>query len=409
MPYDLPRIPLPTDASSAELARLPAAIRRQALFSAKLNSLGPLTQIGADIKRILDGSRSMSEARRDIRQALAEAGYQPPAGSEGGILDHRSRTRLDLILEQNVRASRGFGKWAADMHPDTLDLWPAQELVRVMSRKVPRGDWKERWRAAGGQLPGGRMIALKTSPVWTNLSRFGQPFPPYDYGSGMGVIDIDRDEAERLGLIAPAETLTPDPIPFPDMAEARLPDIDSMPALRSAILKAFGDSASFKDGTLSLAPARTLPVPGNAASLDLGSLADRTVTPPPAYVPPSEARSLIASGAAVAGVPGQPLARIDPNVERHWRDKGYSQTAIDSRLKHIRQALATLQDPQEVWEHKNSRWYLREFDPSVDGQIRRVLVQTEHDGRVITWIPTSSKPRYFDKKRTGVLSVKEGA
>ena len=71
MPYDLPRIPLPTGASSADLARLPAAVRRQALFSARLNTLGPLAQIGADIKGILDGNKSASEARRDIRQALA--------------------------------------------------------------------------------------------------------------------------------------------------------------------------------------------------------------------------------------------------------------------------------------------------------------------------------------------------
>jgi len=252
MPYDLPRIPLPTGASSAELARLPAAIRRQALFSARLNTLGPLAQIGADIKGILDGNKSASEARRDIRRALAEAGYQPPNGAAGGLRDHTSRTRLDLILQQNVRAARGYGKWAADMDPDRLDLWPAQELVRVFARRVPRGTWKQRWAEAGGKLYGGRMIALKTSPVWTNISRFQQPYPPYDYGSGMGVVDIDRDEAVKLGLLKEAETLTPEPAPFPDMAEARMPDLESMPALRDAILKAMGDQAQFRNGILSL-------------------------------------------------------------------------------------------------------------------------------------------------------------
>jgi len=252
MPYDLPRIPLPTGASSAELARLPAAIRRQALFSARLNTLGPLAQIGADIKGILDGNKSASEARRDIRRALAEAGYQPPNGAAGGLRDHTSRTRLDLILQQNVRAARGYGKWAADMDPDRLDLWPAQELVRVFARRVPRGTWKQRWAEAGGKLYGGRMIALKTSPVWTNISRFQQPYPPYDYGSGMGVVDIDRDEAVKLGLLKETETLTPEPIPFPSMTAARMPDLESMPALRDAILKAMGDQAQFRNGILSL-------------------------------------------------------------------------------------------------------------------------------------------------------------
>lgn len=39
------------------------------------------------------------------------------------------------------------------------------------------------------------MIALKSDRVWTNFSRFGRPYPPSDFGSGMGVEDIDRDEA----------------------------------------------------------------------------------------------------------------------------------------------------------------------------------------------------------------------
>jgi hypothetical protein len=256
MPYDLPRIPLPTDASSAELARLPSAIRRQALFSARLNKLGPLAQIGSDLKGILDGTRSMSESRRDIRKALAEAGYQPPEGTGSSLLDHTSRARLDLILQQNVRAARGFGKWAADMDPITLDLWPAQELVRIMGRKTPRTDWQRRFAEAGGTLyDGGRMIALKTDPVWRKLSRFGVPYPPYDYGSGMGVMDVDRDEAVRLKLITETQELTPEPIPFPSMAEARLPGLDAMPALRDAILKAMGDEASFRDGVLSIAEA----------------------------------------------------------------------------------------------------------------------------------------------------------
>lgn len=252
MPYDLPRIPLPTDASSVELARLPSAIRRQALFSARLNTLDPLVQIGSDIKGILDGTRSMSEARRDIRKSLEATGYQPPEGAAGGLRDHTSRTRLDLILGQNVRAARGYGKWAADMDPDLLDLWPAQELVRVMGRKNPRGTWKQRWAEAGGTLYGGRMIALKTDPIWVSISRFGQPYPPYDYGSGMGVMDVDRDEAERFGLISETESLTPEPIPFPDMAEARLPDLDAMPELLNAILQVMGEGAKFTEGILSI-------------------------------------------------------------------------------------------------------------------------------------------------------------
>jgi hypothetical protein len=53
---------------------------------------------------------------------------------------------------------------------------------------------------------------------------------------------------------------------------------------------------------------------------------------------------------------------------------------------------------------------LREFaDPDAGGSRQRILVQTDESGHVITWIPKSSKPRYFDGKRTGTLRIKEGA
>ncbi|MBR0198127.1 MAG: hypothetical protein IJQ34_08330, partial [Kiritimatiellae bacterium] len=68
--------------------------------------------------------------------------------------------------------------------------------------KNPRGDWPKRWQKAGGKIfPGGRMIALKDDPVWVKLSVFDNPFPPFDWGSGMGLEDIGRKEAVKLGLI----------------------------------------------------------------------------------------------------------------------------------------------------------------------------------------------------------------
>jgi hypothetical protein len=409
MPYDLPRVPLPTGASSSDLARLPSELRRQALFSARLNRLEPVAEIGASIKGILDGQLSDSEARTNIRSVLAATGYRPPAGREGGLLDHTSRTRLDLILTQNVRAARGYGKWAADMDPDLLDVWPAQELVRVMARKAPRGDWQTRWEEAGGTLVEGRMAALKTSPVWASLSRFGQPFPPYDYGSGMGVRDVRRDEAERLGLIGPDDTLTPEPVPFPDMAEARMPDLAGMDALQASILKVFGEGASFDGGSLTLAPKLGVPATGDAASLRLGPLGAATVKPAPPLVGPKEARGLVSSGQANAKAPDGTVVRFSGDVEAHWRRKKYTDAAVDARLAHIRHAFAAVREPQEVWEREGSRWYLREFEPGADGRRLRILVQTRVDGEALTWIPVNQKPGYFERKRTGTLLTKEGA
>lgn len=406
MPYDLPRIPLPTDANSADLARLPVAIRRQALFSARLNTLGPLVQIGNDVKGILDGNRSASQARRDIRKALTAAGYQPPADAIGGLRDHTSRTRLDLILQQNVRAARGYGKWAADMSPIALDSWPAQELVRIMSKRNPRGTWKRRWVEAGGKLIGSRMIALKTDPIWTNINRFGVPYPPYDYGSGMGVMDIDRDQAIRLGLITDSQTLTPEPIPFPDMATANLPDLSQMPALQDAILKVFGNNATISDSVLSFPT--TVPIEGAVGSnksLALADLDTKTIATPPASIRRSEADHYLSKKTAVKDESGT-LQRFTEGVLTHWRNK--HPTDINNRMTRIREAFATVQEPQEQWERKGRQFYLKTFTNPA-GRTRRMIVVSK-DGVVETWIPSDGlKNRNIDPYRKGALRVKEGS
>jgi len=269
-----------------------------------------------------------------------------------------------------------------------------------MQRREPRTTWRQRWRAAGGKFPGGRMVALKTSPVWVNLSRFGNPWPPYDYSSGMGVMDIDRAEAERLGLLTPEQRLTPEPLPFPEVAEARLPGLEEMPELQEAVLKAFGPGASFEGDTLSLP--RTPPISGatgTAKTLGLGSLRDSAVTPAPAHIPEQEGLALIESGQAVAQAPDGKQIRFTREVYDHWDDKPEERTR---RMQRIRQAFAAVQEPQEVWERGGRNYYLKTF---ADGDRRQhMLVISDSDGKVETWIPAASL-----SKRKGTLLYKEGA
>jgi len=249
---DLPRIPLPTTATSAQLAELPALLRQHALFSARLSLADPLAEIGRSIEGILGSAKSASEARRDIRQALDDAGYLSPSPGEGGggLLDHRSAQRLNLILEQNVRSARNYGSYAAGMDPLVLDEFPAQELIRIRRSSVER-PWSERWRAAGGTIYRGRMVAVKGAPVWTAISRFGTPWPPFDYSSGMGVIDVGRDEAERLGVLAPDQPVEAAPLPFAEPSRS-VAGIDTQPGLLAAVLQSMGGAARVVDGVLSL-------------------------------------------------------------------------------------------------------------------------------------------------------------
>lgn len=45
------------------------------------------------------------------------------------------------------------------------------------------------------------MIALKGDPIWAAISRFGTPWPPFDFGNGMDVQDVDWNEAAELGVL----------------------------------------------------------------------------------------------------------------------------------------------------------------------------------------------------------------
>lgn len=396
MPYDLPRIPLPTTASSAELAALPASIREQALFSARLNLAHPVAEIGNKLKGILDGKLSDSEARRDIRAALSAAGYQPPQGEEGGLLDHTSKRRLDLILGQNVRSARNYAYRAAGMDPDVLDLWPAWELVRVANRREPRGDWPQRFETAGGKLRAGRMVALKTSPVWASLSRFNTPYPPFDFGSGMGVRAIPREDAVALGLIDGTARQTPEPIPYPAATEANLPDTSGLPALQAAIRKVFGGAARFDDAGALHFP--TVPPAsgsqGTATTLGLAPLDARTIATAPDRIPPREARALIDSGqATLTDHAGQGII-FDP-----------AQQIPAARLTYLRQAFNAIREPQEVWIRNGRTYYFKTFRDAAGGT-RRMLVIAK-DGKVLHMIP-SKDGNPLPLPRAGTLAHTDG-
>ncbi len=128
--------------------------------------------------------------------------------------------------------------------------FPAQELVRIEERDKPR-DWRRRWVDAGGHLYGGRMIALKDDPVWTGISRFGTPYPPFDFNSGMGVDDVSYDDAVALGVIQP-EYKPPEISPlkdFNDGLEASLKiDRTDDPRLKS-LQTVFGDQIKYNPST----------------------------------------------------------------------------------------------------------------------------------------------------------------
>ena len=165
------------------------------------------------------------------------------------MTDPYSKRRLDVLRETNVQQARGYAQHLEGTTEGALLAFPAQELVRIEDREHPR-DWIVRWHAAGGRFSdGGRMIALKGDPIWTKISRFGTPWPPFDFNSGMGVEDIDRDEAISLGLIG--EDDPPPEVPdfgFNDDLEAELPQ-DGIAETDKMLRETFGDQVDIRGTT----------------------------------------------------------------------------------------------------------------------------------------------------------------
>jgi len=188
-------------------SKIQAGLRDRAFFSAKVEEERILHAARQMCAEVADGKRSASEFRRDMRSLLSKMGH--PEG-DGSLKDLYSEKRLDVLRETNVRQARGYVQHLEATTKGALAAFPAQELVRVQDREKPR-DWESRWHAAGGHFYGGRMIALKGDPIWAAISRFGTPWPPFDFGSGMGVEDIDWEEAVELGVIG-----EDDPPPSPD-------------------------------------------------------------------------------------------------------------------------------------------------------------------------------------------------
>lgn len=158
--------------------------------------------------KLAEGTLSATEARRLVRETLRAAGYQPEKpGSWTDMAGGTARQRL--ILETNVNKAAGYA-WHESVRGDVGN--PAQELVRFENAREPR-DWKTRWRNAWAGLPASekrkalpdRMIALTDCAIWRALSRWGDPYPPFDYNSGMDVVPVDYETAVALGLLEAGE------------------------------------------------------------------------------------------------------------------------------------------------------------------------------------------------------------
>lgn len=240
------KVLLPTTLSSAEIEQLDTQIRELGRFSAKVRSARHLSVLDDGINTLVAGQGDMATQRLALKQFLKSTGYLAPEEKRGGLEDFASDARTNLQLRMGVQMAQGYGHWRQGQDPDLLFAFPARELLRVEDREKPR-DWIERWKAArnatttdGATDPdaaGGRMVAIVGHPIWIELSRFRQPYEPFDFGSGMGTEDVGRRDAMDLGIIDLHTQIFPQDRPFARDVTA---DLDIRSAKLRALLEESG-------------------------------------------------------------------------------------------------------------------------------------------------------------------------
>jgi tetratricopeptide (TPR) repeat protein len=150
------------------------------------------------VQKFAEGKTNTAITRCEVRDELS------------GIGKEFTDDRLNLCFKTALALSTGYLRWLQDQeNTDELDIYPAVQLFDLYHHSE-RIDWLIKWKECGGQtFDRDEMIALKNDPVWTKISVFHLPFPPFDIDSGMDVDAIPRKEAEKLGLIKSNERVEP--------------------------------------------------------------------------------------------------------------------------------------------------------------------------------------------------------
>ena len=132
-----------------------------------------------------------------IEEGLAENEEEFQEVNQQDIRDIRSERRLKLIYETNMQQAYGYGQYKQGQHPAVLTRFPAQRFVRDRGVEEPR----PRHLESEGE------VRLKSDVAyWADFQNdpeiggFGVPWAPFGFYSGMGLQDVDREEAAILGL-----------------------------------------------------------------------------------------------------------------------------------------------------------------------------------------------------------------
>ncbi len=251
-----------TSLDTAGLRELGMDVLDRSVFSARAVNVIYASKIKEVVDALAAGETDFATARWILRKTLNELGYTPeggfpdtppgevPPALAGTLQDLSSTRRLELILTTQRDIARGKGQQLRGH--ERARLFPAWELVRVKSVRVPR-DWPSRWVIAGGTFYDQRMIALKGDPVWGELGSYGNfqdalgvDYPPFAFNSGMGWREVSQANVGRLKITgpngeSPDEWLASQPVTLSGKMPPPLIDVNETdPKLLDALSKIHG-------------------------------------------------------------------------------------------------------------------------------------------------------------------------
>jgi len=246
---------MPTALSAAEIAELDLAIRETSFFSSRVESSALLQSMRDYLTDYLALSRApdgalVAQGRAEfvanmreaaIRLGLGKVGKDgkiSPVINERDVTDIRSIRRLQLVFDTQVESSFSYGQFRESQDPAILKAFPCQRFLRVRPVQVPRPYHAQH----DGDVR--RKDDLK---FWLSMNRdFRVPWGPWGYGSGMGVEDVGRREAIRLGVIPADAVVSPLSTPFAGNLSAGVKHLDK--DITDQLSRATGGTLA--DGTL---------------------------------------------------------------------------------------------------------------------------------------------------------------
>jgi len=263
--------------------RVPVALRERAFFSATVENVRFLETAKSEIKDLLTGARGVNDkgesylktSRAQIVERLQQFGLQngmkpQDPGAAGTLRDPTSQSRIELIIDTNMKSAQDYGYWKQGQDPDVLNAFPAQRFIRVADVRIPR-PLHQYYDAT---------VRLKSDMgFWLNMNSpdiggFGVPWGPWGFNSGMDVEDVGRDDAEAMGLIQPGETPSPIEKDFNDHLSASLRGLGEQS--RQFLQMAFGDQVAFEGDRVSWRGSGS-----SAPPINLPPIIDPKPTPPP--------------------------------------------------------------------------------------------------------------------------------